>query len=282
MKKILLNILCFSFIAILLCGCEQKKSNTGVFICEINDGLGILGDSIQVETDELSYRDISENDAPQKVEKVFSGKRYIADYQESFKQAFANYTCRSYLDRDGEVIYLNAETGEVIGALYSQTAVSYPDADSRDEAAALFAGDMIDIADYSLNVNERTPVADGPKIYTYVYTRTVSGYGTADKLYINITEDGRVESFIHCMKGAFENFDLVIDDDKVQKKIDEKLAAMYGAELNSLDMAISEKTVVKTENGGYGLAVQAELKKEVQSGNLALIAEDIILLLINL
>lgn len=131
----------------------------------------------------------------------FFGKTVNCEYKKSKKDLYYNFAADEYKGtHNGYTVSfkLHPETGEVIEFFDYAPQMGDMPVEEAQNLAAKIASAYIDINDYSLAIDSNDVV------HTFVYTRMVGDFPTAEKLTVSIETDGQLLFFRQNMIGTFD------------------------------------------------------------------------------
>lgn len=270
LSALLLSILLltnFSFIS-----CNKNEHNTprdeskndsllyNSYICDMaNDGI--------IKDMEKTWW----NGIPQKISSVEAKKEislhdvtYNCTYMQSDYGRFGSYLQNTYKNENHSIeISLDATTNKIVGVHhpdllndeYSLKPDVYNTAEDAFPIARDLAAQYINVSDYSVEIDtwEKYSI----KRFWFVFVKKIDGFNTSEKLTVFVTSKGDICSWNLCDIGLFDNKQINIDKDILEKSVEKKLNQIY-SDNYEFDYKIRQQTIAYSPEGDLVVVSQIE------------------------
>lgn len=238
---------------------------------EINLSMGLYNWNFNDHIDEKA----------EKVKEIELFNRTITvEYKNSSTPQFCNIESQLYRRVKGDTIWLNAKTGEVLGAINRQAFNEkdkeiVPEASCR-EIADKFISDYIDLSKYTnkdVRFDSKYKELDDID-YEYEYVKQINGIDTNEGALVTVTSKGTIQAFVlHNINRyndvKFNNFNAKDYDNAINYKFTEKAKKeKTNTSQKLIGHKINDSTLVMLNEEKYAMkySVTVEYEKQTEEG----------------
>lgn len=285
-KKTVMLLICAILIG--MCGCKAEKLEKyqSVVISTANDGTGISVDR--------NYWDgvFVKKDSLQGVSRTIqcNNNQYSGTYMWSITDKLESYVTDIYVTEDRVRFGLHERTGEVVlinlmTKDFFDTEPYLDDVKNPEENALEYAKTIAKT--YVTSIDEYEILVDEPSVYykerdgqTYkisyhmiTFAKKIGGFFTSDYISVKISSKGNLASISMGDIGAFDKFNIEIDEDLLQTSVLTKVSdACKKAKYDAMDPEVNDQKLAVTPDGQVCVYSEASVtisvteEKEVVTG----------------